>query len=102
MSCTNCKKDIMGEFIVWSFGGCSVDKNDSGKDLPKWLSMDGWHNVVCHSDNDSVYKELSLEEDFKGHADRWSYQGEIYFCTKKCLLDWFGKKLEELPDPKGN
>ncbi len=100
MTCASCKREITGEFIVLSAGGGTVDDDHSSIDPPPGYGVCAWLDVTSHSDKTSTYKKVDLESHMDWETEGWSSQGEQYFCSKRCLTNWFTEILKDLPDPQ--
>lgn len=100
MTCASCKRDITGEFIVLAAGGGQLDADQSSVDPPDGYGICAWLDVTSHSDKTGTYKTVHLEPKMDWQAGGWSSQGEQYFCSKRCLTNWFTEILKDLPDPQ--
>lgn len=100
MTCHKCNKDILGNFIVFSAGGGLVDKNNNSTNLPGTQSIDTWITVISHSDRNQQYTTVEIFDKLENdNESSWSTQGELYFCSKQCLVDWFKSTIDQLPNP---
>lgn len=95
MSCQNCNKNVTGDFLCVNFGAL---KQDPDIENYAYISEDIKHffTISSHSDTNETYEDVELEDKFQHQSHG---QAESYFCTKKCLLAWFTKQVDVLPDP---
>jgi len=93
MKCFHCSAPLNGDFIQIGFGG--LLKSDNCSTMSD--DVDHFLDVSCHSDTLENYDSVFLVDKFQINMHG---QSESYFCTKKCLLDWFAKQIECLPEPR--
>jgi len=93
MHCFECGTVLNCNFIHIGFGG--LLKNGDCSSMSD--SIDQFLDISCHSDTLENYDSVFLVDKFQITL---SGQSESYFCTKKCLLKWFEKQIDCLPEPR--
>lgn len=53
-------------------------------------------DVDTHSNGDGPFGSVDIHSKMQFNYDS---QGESYFCSKQCVIDWFTRKLKDLPEP---
>ena len=99
MSCKNCKKKLNGNFIAFNPCAFLVDKTKSSVNTPKGTKID---LILAIDSHGKRFKSIDIFEkmnNVSSYSFQHSCQAEEYFCSKKCLLNWFEKLLGKLPNP---
>jgi hypothetical protein len=94
MTCQHCGTQLKGDFICINFGGLLKGKDDSASMSNK---VEHFLTISCHSDTLENYDSVFLEDKFQYQCPG---QAESYFCTKKCLLEWFTRQMDKIPEPR--
>ena len=98
MACKQCRKNIVGNFIVFNPVAFLEDKTKSSINAPKGTKIKLGLHFHCHSDRKSTYKSIDLIDKMTDVSNNIT-QAEDYFCSKKCLLTWLERILKNIPNP---
>ncbi len=93
MSCDNCQKNIMGNFICVN-GGALLQDEHNPESAGMSSRMDEFLTVVTHNDAIDSYKDL----DIVPYNENGNGQFEWYFCSKSCLKKYFNKWFDKITD----
>lgn len=88
-----CNKLLLGNFICINYGGLEKENADVSFSSDKVV---GFLDVMTHSNGDGPFGSVDL---YSKSQYNYENQAESYFCSKKCLIDWFTRKLKNLPEP---
>lgn len=93
MTCKICSKDINGRFLCLSGGALLMDREtDSGGSDE---NMDAFLSITTHDDNNNLYETNDIIPINNGTSDG---QFEIYFCSKKCIKQFFNDHVDKCSD----
>ena len=88
-----CKKKLLGNFICINHGGLEKVNEETSICSGK---IEGFFDVTTHSNGAGPFGSVNLYSKSQYNYDA---QAESYFCSKQCLIDWFTRKLKDLPEP---
>jgi len=94
-NCHNAKCNIplVGNFICMNYGGMLKVDDDCSILSDK---IESFFSIMTHSNGNGPFGSVDLETKSQY---RYTGQSESYFCSKQCLIDWFTRKLKDLPEP---
>ena len=86
-----CAKPLTNGTVCFDFGTSVAGDID-----PPVNDLKAFACIFVHGADENAFGSVDL---YDKSQYKYNMQAESYFCSKQCLIDWFSRKIKNLPEP---